>query len=221
MYALIKKFWAIFVLGQRPDLGHGKERQIATRLRGIREDHKGRYMFASDTLDKRGNVIDAACGIGYGAFILAKQKGRRVFAIDKDTDAHFFGSEHYLRPNILRVPLLIEELNSLNVEFNGLVSFETIEHLDDAESFLRTLNGLAADGAKFVLSVPNEDKLPFDSAKFPFHVRHYTAEQLDSLLTITGWQVNFRGSQGTKYSQEVDESTTGAFLVYVCTKMET
>ena len=32
-----------YLLGQKLDLGHGKERQIATRLIGIRNDHKARY----------------------------------------------------------------------------------------------------------------------------------------------------------------------------------
>lgn len=45
------------------------ERQMQSDPALIRADHTGRYRFASKLVS--GNVLDAACGCGYGSHILA------------------------------------------------------------------------------------------------------------------------------------------------------
>ena len=89
------------VLGQRYDLGHGGERQIATRLIGIRSDHLTRYYHAGKKLSGCKMILDAASGIGYGSKIMAEMNHKaRVFAVDKDINSHFFGINYYHHKNL-------------------------------------------------------------------------------------------------------------------------
>ena len=45
------------------------DRQAAKRIEGIRRDHLERYRYAMSLAE--GPVLDAACGVGYGAYLLA------------------------------------------------------------------------------------------------------------------------------------------------------
>ena len=48
---------------------HSGERQVSDTLEGIRADHRARYEWAAGRLAGK-KVVDAACGVGYGAKIL-------------------------------------------------------------------------------------------------------------------------------------------------------
>src|SRR5690606_38226492 len=65
------------------------ERQVAPSLKGIREDHRNRYTFACNILAdvKPSHILDLACGIGYGAKMLADAVNCRVTAVDIDQKA--------------------------------------------------------------------------------------------------------------------------------------
>lgn len=204
------------VLGQRFDLGHGTERQIATNLWGIRADHKSRYRFASSKL-LGVNILDAACGIGYGSFILAKGNNRRkIWAVDKNEPAHYFGKAHYEHKNILRIPLFLEDISKLDKKFDGCTCFETLEHLNDPVIFLKELHALMKPGGKLFASSPNELVMPFQSDKFRHHIQHFTPSGFDELFEQSGWKVISRNSQKDKYANSISDHVDGAYLVWEC-----
>lgn len=216
MLTLLKKAFNYRIRGQRLDLGHGVERQIATRLLGIRSDHKSRYYFASKILSGN-NLLDAACGIGYGSYILAREnKNRKIWAIDKDESAHYFGKTYFDHRNVLRIPLFLEDISRLDKEFDGCCCFETLEHLENPGLFLEQLRDLVKPGGKLIASSPNEAVLPYSPEKFRHHVRHFTPSEFDELLETAGWKIKSRHSQGHKHSKSVDENINGAFLVWEC-----
>jgi len=104
------------------------ERQVAPELSGIRRDHVARYEFVAAQLPKGSRVLDLACGIGYGASILAKA-GHIVVAGDRSSEAIAYGREHYAHENITFIPGAVEATGywqSLG-HFDAVVSFETIE----------------------------------------------------------------------------------------------
>ena len=71
------------------------ERQVSNTLSGIAHDHKDRYAFAAKYLsDHFGSikVIDAACGIGYGSFIMATY-GHKIMAFDISEEAIAFAEQ--------------------------------------------------------------------------------------------------------------------------------
>ena len=216
MLPTFKKIFRECILGQRPSLGHGTERQIATNLLGIRADHKARYRFASMNLTGL-NILDAASGIGYGSFILAKDnKDRKIWAVDKDEPAHYFGKAHYDHQNILRIPLFLEDISKLDKEFDGCTCFETLEHLQEPNLFLAQLRSLVKPGGKLFASIPNELVMPFHPKKFRHHVRHFTPLEFDKLFESSGWKVVSRRSQLDKYASSICDNSNGAYLLWEC-----
>ena len=162
-------------------------RQVADTIDGIRGDHVQRYKFAAKELKGAGDVLDAACGCGYGSSILMDSGVLSVEAIDAAPAAIEYAVKHYSRPNISwRIADLTDDAVSFKTSFRAAVSFETIEHLADPSTFLETL---AAYCDILIASVPNQEILPFQQYRFPDHHRHYTPLEFESLLSAAGWHI--------------------------------
>lgn len=168
------------------------ERQMATRLRDVRADHTARYHWAAKRL--QGTVIDAACGCGYGAAILA-DAGLSVVAVDVSEEAITYAAKHWPRPAVEWLCADVTMLEFLPAD--AAVSFETVEHLPDSLPFLRALHKATP---RLLVSVPNETIAPFHSGRYPHHCRHYTNQEFASLLCAAGWAVEAWWGQKGKTS---------------------
>ena len=189
------------------------ERQLATSLSGIRNDHLARYLWASERLGDSGHVIDAACGCGYGSSILA-DRGFSVTAFDIAPDAIGYARSRWDRR---AMDWRVCELSS--AEFtasDAVVSFETIEHLADPRSFLAAAR---ASAPRLIASVPNEDVIPFVRKRFPFHHRHYTVDEFAALLGECGWTITKLFGQKDKFS-EVFPDVCGRTIVVDAVRVE-
>lgn len=176
------------------------ERQVAPTLQGIRRDHRARYEYAAALLPPRSRVVDLACGIGYGARILA-DGGHLVEAIDGDAESIDYARHYYAAPEIsfghgdLRYPEAV-----LAGSYDAAVCFETIEHLADPAPLLRALR---ARTGLLICSVPNQAVFPFTGQAF--HHRHYTRAEFAHLLAETGWDVHaWAGQAGPESGVEPD-----------------
>ena len=150
-----------------------RDRQSAPER--IRPDHLNRYQHALKFA--KGPILDAACGMGYGAHGLAVE-GHEVTAVDIDPDAIALALEHYddekviqwIRGDILAKPWGTQK-------FRTIVSFETLEHLDDAPKAVSLFRESVTDDGLLIASVPNEVEFPFNAKKFMNdawpHKRHY------------------------------------------------
>mgnify|MGYP001394874467 CR=1 FL=1 len=189
------------------------ERQLATSLCGIRNDHLARYLWAAERLGDRGRVIDAACGCGYGSSILA-DRGFTVTAFDIAPDAIEYARSHWDRPGI---DWLICDLSSPEfASSDAVVSFETIEHLADPCQFLAAARTSAP---RLIASVPNQDVIPFVRKRFPFHHRHYTTDEFAALLGECGWAVTEWFGQKDKFS-DVHQGLNGRTIVVDAARVE-
>lgn len=180
----------------------------------IRFDHLARYQHALKFA--KGPILDAACGMGYGSHGFAIE-GHEVTAVDIDPDAitlalTWYDDEHviqWIRGDILDRPWGDQK-------FRTIVSFETLEHLDDAPKAVRLFRESATDDGMLIASVPNQEITPFDPLKFAGdkypHQRHYTPAEFDELLFRGGWKVIHRGTQGR--TTTVKNGTDSKFLVY-------
>jgi SAM-dependent methyltransferase len=210
----IKIICGALFLGQRYDLGHGKERQISPWLCGIQKDHRSRYYFAAEQLNGSEQILDLACGVGYGAYILGVKARSKVVGVDLSEQAINYAKKHYSYPSVDYRRQDAREMVSVD-RFDGLVSFETLEHIEDEVSFVRTLRSLALLGARLCISTPNEEHYPYDEKFNPYHVRHHRPSELDRLLESNGWRVVERCCQRTRVPGVVVAGTDGLFLVYV------
>ena len=187
------------------------ERQLASSLAGIAPDHLARYYFAKEYLS--GRVLDAACGCGYGSYILNSQCV--VTGVDICPEAIEHAKEHFPGPEYVTGDISQAPWKG---RFSGVVSFETLEHLEFPEivlcHFRQALNGL------LICSVPNEDHYPFNAETFKNdiypHKRHYTPTEFDKLVSENGFEVLSRWCQQDKRNATVKKGTEGRFLVYVC-----
>lgn len=166
-------------------------------------------MFAANRLRGR-KVLDLACGCGYGSWIL-HGAGNEVTGADIETEAIAYAKRHYQGPTYL-----CQAAEETKGAYDALVTFETLEHLDDPSIVLRTVQ------APLVFaSVPNEERYPFSVERFAGddypHKRHYTPKEFDELLEDAGFKVRERFCQPTKHG-DIQEGTDGLFLIYVANR---
>lgn len=184
------------------------ERQVAPDLSGIRRDHTARYEFAAKHLPPGSSVLDLACGIGYGAKILA-ERGHKVMAVDCAADALAYGAEHYAHPLVSRFRCDAGDAPFDRDAFGAVVCFETIEHLADPRQMLRNFHAYAP---MLLASVPNEECFPFRN--YRFHFRHYTRSEFEELLRECGWEVvEWWGQEGPE--SEVERNVNGRTAIVV------
>ena len=174
---------------QHQDWTKSGERQVADSLRDIRGDHIARYRFANRQLQGLGTdsprVIDIACGVGYGSWMMASAN-MRVLAIDSFLPAIEYAKQHWNDRRITYLCASAQEV-VLPGEYDAAVCFETIEHLPDGDALV-LLKKLRRSTRVLLASVPNEDELPYGCG-FDYHFRHYTRQQFEALLNAAGWIV--------------------------------
>lgn len=169
------------------------ERQMTVNLSSIRGDHLERYEYAS--LICSGDILDAACGVGYGSFLMDKQlRINSIDAVDISEEAIVVANDAWKNS---KTTFHCSDLHNFEFKrkYDWLVSFETIEHVPDIESFLTK----ASKHCRNILcSVPNENIIPFDIQRFPFHLRHYKPAEIKELLESSGFEVNTVKYQKTR-----------------------
>lgn len=176
------------------------ERQVSPTLDGIRRDHVVRYQWAAKQLPPGSRVLDAACGIGYGSFILASA-GHQVVAIDIEPEAIAYAEQHYAHPNIRFICGSITDLESPPNSADAVISFETIEHVADPAPILAKFQLIAPT---LIASVPNEDVFPH-GGNVKFHHRHYRPHEFRELIEAAGFSAeSWYGQEGRESDVEPD-----------------
>lgn len=124
-------------------------------------------------------VLDAGCGEGYGADLLA-QKALQVIAIDYDQKAIRRARRRYQQPNLIfQVRALSHLRKYAPCSFDVVCCFQVIEHLKEPLDFLRDVFSLLKNGGQFLISTPNHRMTFVD---WPYHEREYTADEFRELL---------------------------------------
>jgi SAM-dependent methyltransferase len=113
--------------------------------------HLQRYLFARDLVS--GRVLDVACGVGYGSYMLA-HRAAFVQGIDVADEAISTARAQHQRPNISYHCGTLETLPA-SALFDAAVSLETIEHVTDPRGFLREISRRLRPGATLIASAPN------------------------------------------------------------------
>lgn len=145
--------------------------------------HMGRYLFASSNVSGK-IILDAACGSGFGSEILS-QKAAKVVGIDNSWDAILYCKTHYIKPNLHFVQGDCNCLSFPDFSFDMIISFETLEHLQDTDSFLQELKRVLKDGGQLIMSTPNRDNFSIytKGVKNPFHVKEFAQDEFVELVT--------------------------------------
>ncbi|OLF18837.1 class I SAM-dependent methyltransferase [Actinophytocola xanthii] len=133
-------------------------------------------------------LLEAGCGEGYGANLLAGD-ARAVIALDYDatTVAHVhraYPSVHPVRGNLAALPL-----RSSTVDV--VANLQVIEHLWDQAGFLHECHRVLRPGGRLLVTTPN--RITFspgrDTPLNPFHTRELDPDELCELCEANGFRV--------------------------------
>lgn len=148
-----------------------------------------RYIYALDSITGK-TVLDIASGVGWGSYLMGSAGGI-VTGIDVDQGAIDFSSKYYKHDNLSFEVRDSSTLHQLNVLFDVITSFETLEHIQAPDIFLRDLRSVSKSNTRLYLSTPNSILFGSENSKpsNPHHIREYSRTELESLLLNSGWKV--------------------------------
>ncbi len=147
--------------------------------------------FASDVLprcslwpDMNGQILDCACGSGYGSNFLQRKLKCSVVGVDIDSEVVKFATKRYASNNQF---LAYKQADATKLDFLdcgsvlGIISVETIEHVvDDAKVVAEFRRVLQPSGIMY-MSTPDATDRP-GTLTSEFHVREYSRDEYESLL---------------------------------------
>jgi SAM-dependent methyltransferase len=126
------------------------------------------------------DVVDMACGEGYGTDVLAR-RAARVTGVDANPEAHEHARLKYTRPGVRFVRELVETYSE---PCDAVVFLQTIEHVRDPEEVLSHFRRLLRPGGVAYVTTPNVLTLAPPGAEKsdnPWHVKEYRADELRAL----------------------------------------
>jgi SAM-dependent methyltransferase len=149
--------------------------------------HLFRYFWAMPFAVDR-TVLDAGCGSGYGAELLAAV-ARHVVAVDYDAEAVTENRIRFRHRNNLTFEVAdIAELSFSDESFDLIVGFEVYEHLEftSSEKFLQHVSRVCRPGGWVLLSTPNRlVEAPFMRSagkSYRYHVNSVSPGELKARL---------------------------------------
>ena len=148
----------------------------------IEIEHLHRYLLARDWCRGK-DVLDIACGEGYGTALLA-QTARRVIGIDIDIATVVHAAAQYARPNLRYIAGDARGIPLAAASVDIVVSFETLEHFSEQEAFLAEIRRIMRPDGVLVISTPDSDVYsPVGGAANTYHLRELSREEFGRLLS--------------------------------------
>jgi ubiquinone/menaquinone biosynthesis C-methylase UbiE len=158
------------------------ERFTPECVREIWYEHLHRYAFAAPLVDGL-RVLDAACGEGYGAALLARSAAR-VSAVDVSAEAVAHAGKRYgALENLVFQEADVTRLPFGDDHFDAVVSFETLEHLEAQDAMLAEFRRVLKPDGFLLISTP--DKAVYTDLQGndnPYHVQELYREDFEALL---------------------------------------
>lgn len=188
-------------------------------------NHLCRYNFANSLIgvNQFKKILDAACGVGYGSFILSSGGTRYVVGVDKSDDALEIGNKRFKNN---QVEYLNDDCQTLNLvknhgPFDCIVSFETLEHLHEPELFLNHCLDLLNDNGMLIISTPNQlVTSPDGQVSWEFHEHEYSPIAFTQMISkigfrqieIFGQQFSELGMLKNQFRQELNRLHSNPFI---------
>jgi len=170
---LVQNLDHIAFTGERLVLNQNVKQNYRTCMNG----HLLNYKFASEFV-KGKSVLDAACGSGYGTKMLELAGAARVTGIDISEEAVINAMQIYKGERSEFITADIHKLPFVDKSYDIIISFETIEHIDDGAIWLQESARVLKDDGILIISSPNrevtEPGLYFDEQPTnPYHKHEY------------------------------------------------
>jgi ubiquinone/menaquinone biosynthesis C-methylase UbiE len=155
--------------------------RLTTAVSGeIESEHLHRYLYARE-LCRGKDVLDIACGEGYGSALLS-QVAKSVLGIDSALDIIEHARRSYTAANLRFSCGDARRIDAETASIDLAVSFETLEHLVEQDTFLRELRRILRPEGIVIISTPDRDNY-VNPAPNPYHLLELTRGEFISLLS--------------------------------------
>lgn len=148
-----------------------------------------RYKFASNYLQKISHVLDFGCGTGYGTNYL-KPFAKEIIGYDIDKRTIKKAIKEYGQHFTDKLPT--------KKDFDSLICFEIIEHVNDPKKLIDYLSGHLKKDGLLILSTPNNFNR-IHPPKNRFHIKEFELKELYGLLSKKFKHVDTYGQLKTNY----------------------
>jgi len=142
-------------------------------------EHAARYRYAA-RFARGGRILDLACGVGYGARMLAQAApNAKVFGVDLSLDTVRYARLHHNANNANFLPTNALALPFADASFDLVVAFEIIEHVAQQSEMLAEVRRVLKPDGLLIVSTPNRMQ---SLGGNPFHVRELSESEFRDLL---------------------------------------
>ena len=146
-----------------------------------------------------GDVLELGVGEGRGVGLL-KKNAKSFLGLDKIESVVEKLKEAY--PNLDFESSVFPPINLPDESFDTVVSFQVIEHIKNDALFLKEIHRILKPGGRAILSTPN---IKMTLSRNPWHIREYTADQLEQLAGKFFSKVDMKGITGNEKVMEYHE----------------
>ena len=161
--------------------------------------HLAAYFYARE-LAAGLEVLDAGCGEGFGTRYLA-EVAASVVGVDYSAEAVAACRSLWAHPSLRFECVDLTATSTFSETFDLVTNFQVLEHIVDEIPFLESLGSRLAAGGTLVLTTPNRLR---SFSENPYHIREYTAEELEALLRRVFPEVSVMGMHGNERVEDFD-----------------
>ncbi|HEY8938133.1 MAG TPA: class I SAM-dependent methyltransferase [Cyclobacteriaceae bacterium] len=147
------------------------------------------YVVAKDYV--QGNLLEVGCGEGRGINLMM-ERTTSYTAIDKIAPVIEDLQKKY--PQGKFMSMNIPPFGGVaDNQFDSVVSFQVIEHIDDDRGYLKEIHRVMKPGSVALITTPNRK---MSLSRNPWHVREYLADELKNLASTIFSHVEMKGITG-------------------------
>lgn len=168
-------------------------------------EHIHRYEVATTYVEQRMKILDLACGNGFGTAKLFQYGGVSVIGGDISQEAVNYCVLKYSQ-SIRTGKLEFRKMDATRLDFEDaafdmVVSFETLEHVQQAEQVIREFCRVLRPNGILLLSTPNRIvSSPNGIVENPYHMKEFSYDELQQLLGKQFSKLKLGGQRYVRYS---------------------
>ena len=140
-----------------------------------------------------GNVVDAACGSGYGSFLLSNVPDvRRIVGMDISEEAISYAKKEFFNEKVEYVCVDILNADKWTEKNFGIVdvvvSLETIEHLKNPELFAESVKKM--NPSLIIMSFPDKKSTHFNPHHYYDFVTQNIVDMFNGYIMVREFSLN-------------------------------
>jgi ubiquinone/menaquinone biosynthesis C-methylase UbiE len=156
------------------------------------EAHRFGYEVLAERIPSGARILDIGCGEGYGTARLATL-GSFTVGCDYAFDAVSHAARRYAREGLAFVVCDAQRLPLRSSSFDVVASLQVIEHFTDTHAHLTDVARMLRDGGFHLCATPNIALATAEEAANEWHLRDFTADQLEAAMRAAFDEVELLG----------------------------